>query len=366
MIGLSTSDFRFAVFRSKIASQKSKTVCIFCFVYCILCLAICPVAKPSSSMRGAFSVSGFSTGVGTRAMGMNGAFAAISDDSSSAYWNPAGLVSSWYKELSFTRANLYDLDLIVNNALNMSAPETSRGAMSFSWTRLDYDFESWNEDVFLLSYAKTLFGRSDQDDPGSFNAGFSLSCGFTFKYLRQSSELDMSPIADEESLAEPIFCKAKGMGLDVGLLARIRARDGRNRFSIGIAVQDVPTVIKWNSDELETEEYLPYRYKAGCSLEPLPRLTVAFDVVGEKNEAFKELHFGMEHWVFPIKRTFPVSEKNLAIRGGIAKQLSASKRMTFAGGLGIRWASWQLDYAYLMDSGGLGDTRNRFSVSVRF
>jgi hypothetical protein len=40
--------------------------------------------------------------------------------------------------------------------------------------------------------------------------------------------------------------------------------------------------------------------------------------------------------------------------------------MTFTGGLGIRWNSWQLDYAYLMDSDGLGDTRNRFSVSVRF
>ncbi|HEY5037458.1 MAG TPA: hypothetical protein VIJ93_00130 [bacterium] len=30
-------------------------------------------------------------GVGVRAMGMSGAFAAIADDPSAAYWNPAGL-----------------------------------------------------------------------------------------------------------------------------------------------------------------------------------------------------------------------------------------------------------------------------------
>ena len=79
-------------------------------------------------------------------MGMNGAFAAVSDDSSSAYWNPAGLTSSWYKEISFTRADLYDLDLITNNVLSISAPETRGGAISFGWNQLRYDFESWREE----------------------------------------------------------------------------------------------------------------------------------------------------------------------------------------------------------------------------
>ncbi len=321
-------------------------------------------------MRGAFSFSGFATGVGTRAMGMNGAFAAVSDDSSSAYWNPAGLASAWCKELSFMRADLYDLDLITSNALNISAPDTGSGAMSFGWTRLQYDLESWREEVFLVSYAKTMLGhKSGQADSFVQYPGFSVSMGATLKYFRQTSNLEIMPgIEGTEGKTEvtPVHCKAKGIGLDVGLIARIRAKDGRNRFSMGVAIQEIPTVIRWNSGELETKEYLPYRYKAGCSFEPLPRLTVALDLVGEQNVRLKELHLGMEHWIFPLKRGLPISEKNLAIRGGIAKQLSSSERMTFAGGLGVRWAAWQLDYAYLMDSNGLGDTRNRFSVSVRF
>jgi hypothetical protein len=347
------------------------------FLFAAFVIAIAP-AESSSSIRGAFSFSGFATGVSTRAMGMNGAFAAVSDDSSSAYWNPAGLTSSWYKELSFTHADLYDLDLITSNTLNMSAPETSGGAMSFGWTRLQYDFESWREEVFLISYAKTLVGERKANT--RFAPTFSLSGGVTLKYLRQTSDLEITPemasplpeAQEGEAAAElseamvPIFCKSRGMGWDVGLLARIRARDGRNRLSIAVTAQDIPTVIKWNSGDLETKEYIPYRYKAGFSFEPLPRLTIALDLVGEQNVSFKEIHLGMEHWIRPLKNNFPISEKNLAIRGGIAKQLSASKRMTFAAGLGIRWAAWQLDYAYLMDNEGLGDTRNRFSVSVRF
>ena len=396
----------FCNFKSKIKNQKSKIallylasclraishrltqiftdflrsyLCSICVNLWLILFMLCPVAYSDSSIRGAFSLSGFATGVGTRAMGMNGAFAAVSDDSSSAYWNPAGLTSSWYKELSFTRADLYDLDLITSNTLNISAPETSGGAVSFGWNRLQYDFESWREEVFLMSYAKTVIGNIGSSATTRFSA-FSLSCGVTVKYLRQTSKLELGqgsegageqvpasslPLAPS---ASPVFCKAKGLGLDVGILARIRAQDGRNRFSIGIAAQDIPTVIRWNSGDLETEEYIPYRYKAGCSFEPFPRLTIALDLVGEQkvSPVLKEMHLGMEHWILPIKHGLPISERNLAIRAGIAKQLSASKRMTFAGGLGIRWAAWQLDYAYLMDNDGLGDTRNRFSVSVKF
>jgi hypothetical protein len=375
-------DFRFAIFdfdlrfvRNKNLKSKIKNLkCLLAFWICSILLVISPVAEPSSSIRGAFLLSGFGTGVGTRAMGMNGAFAAVSDDSSSAYWNPAGLTSSWCKELSFTRANLYDLDLITSNALNISAPETGAGAISFGWTRLEYDFESWREEVFLISYAKNILGKARprvrRGKQGSGLSSSFLSFGVVLKYLRQTSDLELAFDTENAgaSSSAPIFCEAKGMGLDVGLFARIaNAKDGRNRFSIGIAAQDIPTVVKWNSDsDFETEEYMPYRYKAGCSFEPLPRLTVALDLVGEQNVTLKEVHFGVEHWILPMKRSFPISEKNLAIRGGVAKQLSASERMTFAGGLGIRWAAWQLDYAYLMDNNGLGDTRNRFSVSVRF
>ncbi|MBD3183685.1 hypothetical protein GF312_15455 [Candidatus Poribacteria bacterium] len=346
----------------------------FVVVLCLLA-TFCSAVQAESSTRGAFSFTGFSTGIGTRAMGMNGAFTAVSNDSSAAYWNPAGLTTSLYKELSFTRADLYGLDLITTNTLNMSTPDTGSGAMSLGWNRMQFEFESWYEDIFLISYAKCLYGL---DKKGKQKEGFNLALGVTAKYLRQNSDLEIIPWTDKEEDTEveeseepdevvPVICKSRGYGVDFGILAGLRAKDGRNRLSVGMVIQDTPTRISWNKDtEIQSDEYLPYRYKLGISAEPLPGLTAAVDIVGEKNISFKELHLGVEHWIFPAKNTFPVSEKNLAIRGGVAKQLSNSERITFAAGVGVRWASWQLDYAYLMDSDGLGDTKNRFSVSVRF
>lgn len=310
----------------------------------------------ASSTRGAFAFTGFGNGVGTRAMGMNGAYSAVADDSSALYWNPAGLSMTLYKELSFTYADLYDIDLITNSTLNMSYPETekSKAAVALGWNRLQYDLESWTEEVFLASYARTIYQTKTENIK---NSRFAISSGVTVKYLRQSSKLDITSLEMDNT-----FCKARGIGIDAGILARIKAVDGRNLICAGLTAQDIPTVVEWNS---MLKEYLPIRYIIGVSSQPLPRLTVALDMEGEQNGGIGIFRLGIEHWFLPIDVELPVSEKNLAIRGGVANELDSS-RLSFAGGIGIRWSSWQLDYAYIMDNNGLGDTRSRFTVSVRF
>ena len=322
----------------------------------------------ANSTKGAFAFTGFGNGAGTRAMGMNGAYTAISDDSSAIFWNPAGLSSTYFKELSLSYANLYDIDLITNSVINMSYPETenSKVAVALGWNRLQFDFESWAEEAFVVSFAKTLYKRSNVKVQSS-NVGretldderplFLVSCGATLKYLRQSSKLDITSLETPNT-----FCSARGVGLDAGLMAHVKAKDGRNLISAGIAAQDIPTVIEWNS---ETIEYMPVRYTIGLSSQLLPLFTVALDFEGEQYDLIKSFRLGVEHWFLPIYTELPISEKNFAIRGGMANELDSS-RLSFAGGFGIRWSAWQLDYAYLMDNNGLGNTRSRFTVSVRF
>ena len=48
--------------------------------------------------------SNFFSGYGARALGMGGAFLAVSDDSTASSWNPAGLVSIDKPEISFSFA----------------------------------------------------------------------------------------------------------------------------------------------------------------------------------------------------------------------------------------------------------------------
>src|SRR5438552_4125808 len=46
-------------------------------------------------------------GAGARALGMGGAFYAVADDATAAYWNPAGLPQVQRKELTMMNATLF-------------------------------------------------------------------------------------------------------------------------------------------------------------------------------------------------------------------------------------------------------------------
>ena len=53
-------------------------------------------------------------GVGARPLSMGGSFAAIADDSTATYWNPAGLGQLTHPELTFMQASINGLDSFTN------------------------------------------------------------------------------------------------------------------------------------------------------------------------------------------------------------------------------------------------------------
>ncbi len=96
-------------------------------------------------------------GLGSKALGMGGAFSGLADDYSAVYWNPAGLAQlsnrSFYTELSHTQ---FTNDALYNNSLSSDTRnfthlgslgyirpvETTRGALvfAFGYNRIqDYD-----------------------------------------------------------------------------------------------------------------------------------------------------------------------------------------------------------------------------------
>ena len=262
-------------------------------------------------------------------MGMNGAFVAVSDDSTAPYWNASGLAVIGYKELSSMYTDLYGLGLIRTNAVGISFPDIGNGATAVNWVQLRYDLESWREQAFIGTYAKKLTS--------------SAAFGLNVKHLRQSSDIELS--------------SAKAWSLDTGLIIRIGKR---GRF--GVSVQDAYSIINLDSGE---KDRMPINYRSGFAYYPFPRLVGAIEIIGEEYIPIKSVHVGGEYWVSKIDLVPPINETNLAIRGGIAKEFIGKKRMTYAGGLSVRVSSWQFDYAYLADNEGLGDT-HRFSISVRF
>src|SRR6185503_1785693 len=70
-------------------------------------LVFYPSAGRAENQTGGQAGSFLAYGVGGRALAMGGAYYAISDDASAAYWNPAGLAQLQRKEVTTMQATLF-------------------------------------------------------------------------------------------------------------------------------------------------------------------------------------------------------------------------------------------------------------------
>ena len=79
--------------------MQIKDIHLSLMVILISLVFACPLWAVSESAGGAWAF--LTTGMGARAMGMGGAFVAVADDATAAYWNPAGLGMLDKLELTF-------------------------------------------------------------------------------------------------------------------------------------------------------------------------------------------------------------------------------------------------------------------------
>ncbi len=77
-------------------------------------------------------------GVGGRALGMGGAYVAISEDVTAAYWNPGGLALIRYPELSAMHARRFG-GVVNYDYMGVALPVRSRESLGFSLVRLAVD-----------------------------------------------------------------------------------------------------------------------------------------------------------------------------------------------------------------------------------
>jgi len=90
-----------------------------------VCITVFSFYGNSFSQAGGQPGAFMSYGVGARALGMGGAFFAISDDATASYWNPAGLTLIERKELSFMQAQMFEQTSL--NFIGLAFPTASRG-----------------------------------------------------------------------------------------------------------------------------------------------------------------------------------------------------------------------------------------------
>ncbi|MGQ9604297.1 MAG: PorV/PorQ family protein [bacterium] len=264
-------------------------------------------------------------GVGARALAMGGAFTAIADDATAAYWNPAGLAKIEHIEATF----MYAANMAVDRQLNYFAYGhwLGKGGLGLSWLNAGMSdiakrdasgnplgFEDFGNNAIMISYGMEIG---------------SLMLGGSAKILHQNM------MGESDT----------GFGLDFGGMFNVT-----DNVTAAIMVRDIGS--QYGDDEV------PINWRFGTAVRAMDNaFVIGFDVDKvEKIDDFK-IHLGAEYGmeVYPGYHAF--------FRAG----LNSVEDKAFTTGIGIRVPHLQFDYSYITEpeEEPFG-TSHRLSVTARF
>ncbi len=293
-----------------------------------LFLAILMVISPAH----AFFEKGGVTGLGARPLGMGGAFTAVSDENSAVFWNPGGLGQLTRAELSGMYAAIHNGKVFYLFS-SASWPLLDQGIMAFSWERRDYTNSTGQEkeDVYYVTVSSSL------TESRTFFAGINL------KFLK---------------LSAPGFegVGGQGLGVDWGVLYRLPLPRYGKEVRLGFSATDLNT--KFHQTGAGVQE-IPSVIRVGMAYQFERWISLAMDLEHMKdpslgNPTENKVRAGVEGWFF---------DGTLGFRLGFVGFATVPGRYSM--GTSYRARDWEVDYAYLGHSGGLGDN-HRATFALRF
>jgi len=255
-------------------------------------------------------------GVGARAAAMGDAFTAVADDSTSLYWNPAGL----------TRLEGWELSTMYN----MWFEGISQGYVSAGFPLLGGTMGVATNYVSMGD----LEGRDESGNPtGTFQAYDLAACvGFAGRLgklsLGLSGGIVRSTVAADSNSA---FLSTVGGLFEIN-----------QNFSVGAVAQNLGTELG--------DDTLPLIFKVGLSLK-MGSFCLATDI-GKSQETALYYSMGMEGWIGSV----------VALRAGY--RINQDIGSGWTAGLGFKMGGFALDYAYVPYS-NLGNT-HRISMGIGF
>lgn len=272
-------------------------------------------------------------GVGVRAMGLSGAFVAVSDDASAPYWNPAGLAQIGQPEVMAMYGSYFN-DKDRNLFLSGHYPLSDDIHLALSGNLLFYtDIPGADENSLMGSVAIPL----------DFVPEKRLLFGANFHFL-------FSDLGTGNGLAE-------GFGVDVGLLYHESFKDN-TAFKAGLVLSDISSSIRF--DNSGVEQPVPAVLTAGLAYQIDPMTLVAADMPWTLsddvllNQQNVRIRGGLEHWFF---------DGRFGLRAGFISFLTLPGE--FSLGASYKTADWSVDYAFMNHSDNLGNS-HRVAVNYLF
>ena len=239
-----------------------------------------------------FGAAFLDNGVGVRAHGMGGAFAAVADDASAVFWNPAGLARARGADALLSGQRM-SLD---RKQYSLAASTNSRGGLGFGFA-LTY---AGVDDLMARAGSGAEIGDIDNSAYAVFFAvGLpligDLAVGAAVKIIRQS--LDVPP-------PQLAASTANGRAVDLGLQYRL----GSTRA--GAVLKNLFGKLDWTvrrsaQQSNKTDEDLPLSLILGVAHQVTGGLLVAADVLTSNIDTYANA--GVEFRISPM----------LSMRGGV-------------------------------------------------
>jgi hypothetical protein len=300
--------------------------------------------------------------VGSRAIGMGGAFVAVADDASAIYWNPAGLSRLEKSELTFTHTEwLIDINFdFTGGILSLG----SNGIVGLSITALSMpDME--------VRTVEEPEGTGERFSVGSMALGLTyarnltdrFSIGFNTKYIQEKIwHMTATSFAVDFGTLFITHFKDMRLGMTISNFGTDMTLSGRDV----LVYHDIDPSIMGNNELTEagliTDKWpLPLIYRVGLAMDVIKfnknRLTLAIDAVHPNNNT-EYLSFGAEF----------VLNNLLFLRGGYSSlgKRASEEGLQFGAGFkgNIGMISLKVDYAFA-EFGRLGNIQ-RVTLGMEF
>jgi hypothetical protein len=327
----------------------------------LLCLMASAGLSQNLTKTGTTAAPFLKIGVGSRAMGMGGAFTATADDITAIYWNPGGLANVYGNEATFNHVRWF-----ADVAYDFAAFSTH--LPDFGTLGAFVSIESMDD--MMVRTENVPEGTGEMFNAGAMAIGVSyarnltdrFSIGFNAKYVREYI-WNMS---------------ATGIAVDIGTVYKIPIL---NEFRLAASVCNFGTKMKLQgrdnlmitqlgsgegnliNTDIQLDEFdLPLLFRVGVAADVMKtedhRITAAIDAV-HPNDNTEYLNVGAEYgW-----------SEMVFLRGGWKSLFERDTEQRFTAGLGVQYRIMgdfkvKVDYAY-QDWGRLKNV-HYLSLGVRF
>lgn len=288
-------------------------------------------------------------GVGGRPSGMGGAFAAIANDVTAAYWNPAGLAQLNYPQISLMHDEHFG-NLVNYNYAAVGLPYGPDMTFAVTAIRLGIDgipdtrkvppIYDVNGDGILD------IGQGDRPDPSYITEFSAADYAFYFSFAKRHSDKFFYGANAKIIYRKIAEFSATGIGFDIGAIYT-----PFERFAVAASLQDITTtLVAWSTgrNELITPTAklgTAYSFNTGIG-----RFTPALDV----DVRFENRRYASQFKLGPVSFD-PRGGVEYSYNDVVAVRLGYNDVKEYTVGAGIKLPKLNIDYSFSRFSGTADD-----------